>query len=79
MENLVNFISNNFYIILVIAIILVLALIGYAANVIFKKDFTAKVSFKDLHTDLEEIDVGENKSLGELLNKPSELDKLNMD
>lgn len=79
MEKLVSFISNYYYLILIITIVLILAIIGYVRNNFFKKDFEVKKSYKDIDTDLEKIEVGENKSLGELLNKPSDLDKLNME
>ncbi len=79
MENLVDFVTTNYYIIIVITVVLILALIGYVANNVFKKDFELKKSYKDLNTDLEEIELGENKSLGELISKPSALDQLNMD
>lgn len=79
MENLIDFVTNNYFIIITVTIVLVLALIGYVANNVFKKDFELKRSYKDLNTDLDEIELGENKSLGELISKPSALDQLNMD
>lgn len=79
MENLVDFVTNNYFIIITVTTVLILALIGYVANNVFKKDFELKRSYKDLNTDLDEIELGENKSLGELISKPSALDQLNMD
>lgn len=71
MSKLVEFTSNNYGIILFFTILFVLALIGYLRKFVFKSStqLEEKIDFNELKTDLDEIEVTENKSLSEMLNQ----------
>lgn len=77
MKEIVEFVVNNYTIFIIITVFLFLSLLGYISVNVINKDIELKVRQKRERHDLEDIKVTEDKSIGEFLNKPSELDKLN--
>ncbi len=71
MGKFVMFLVNNYFWITVVTLFFVLALVGYIRKNYFSKNEETKFSYKDLKTDIQEIEVKENKSLKEMIKKES--------
>ncbi len=72
-----KFILDNYWLILIITIILILALVGYIVQNFIRKTPDDIFKTPELETDLTQINVTENKSINEMLKQPSPLDNLN--